>query len=874
MKNTIKTLILTGLILGALFAISSPALAAQPIISGVNVSNISQTSATLNATIDPQGESTSAWFEYPVPAMVSQTNGIVASQPISYNVTGLTCGTTYNFNVGAINMSGQVISNNSFQTSPCAQAPTVVTATASNITQTSADLGGSVNPNGSSTTAWFEYNGQPISGCPSQNIGSGNAAVQVTPCTKSGLQPGQSYAATLNAASLGGTDLKTINFSTQSVAAPTISNVNISNIAQTSVTLNATINPNGSNTSAQFEVSPSWNPVGQTNNINSTQTISYNLTSLTCGGTYNVQVNAINLGGSVLSSQYPFTTSGCGNSPTMTTVAASGISSSGATLNGTYNANGLATTTWFEYDTDGNVPFANSTSQILQGTGSGAISATIGSLSASTTYYFRACGTNAQGTNCGSVLNFQTSPIQSGCSGCGGGQVFPPTATTVAASSFSTSGATLNGSYNANGYSTTTWFQYGTSSSSLNLSTSPVTQGTGSGSMSATVTGLANNTYYFRAAAQNTYGTVYGGTLSFTIGNSQITAACADGIDNDGDSKIDLNDPGCASITDTDEYNAPINTSNLPQALTTIATDKTSSTAKLNALVVINGGPVSTEAWFEYGKTVSLGQATSHSVVGSAGQIPFSQTISSLSAGTIYFYRAGAKNSYGTNYGPVMFFQTAVTQNTTDNNTNNNNTSDNNTTNNTLNNTNTNSNTNISSTTEDNVTVTISADKADVKSGDIINYTVAVKNNGNKTITNTSVKVLLPKDVDFKKSDVGSYNVSDNTVSVNIGALEPAKESNISIEAKVNKNVKDGDILLATVNLAFTGSDNEQKESLAYATNKVIELPLAAAAGLAGGAGSALGWFLIVIGVALLAFLGQQLYAEGKLNALLKLFKR
>ena len=134
--------------------------------------------------------------------------------------------------------------------------------------------------------------------------------------------------------------------------------------------------------------------------------------------------------------------------------------------------------------------------------------------------------------------------------------------------------------------------------------------------------------------------------------------------------------------------------------------------------------------------------------------------------------------------------------------------------------------------------------------------------------------MLLPKDVDFKKSDVGSYNVSDNTVSVNIGALEPAKESNISIEAKVNKNVKDGDILLATVNLAFTGSDNEQKESLAYATNKVIELPLAAAAGLAGGAGSALGWFLIVIGVALLAFLGQQLYAEGKLNALLKLFKR
>jgi len=34
--------------------------------------------------------------------------------------------------------------------------------------------------------------------------------------------------------------------------------------------------------------------------------------------------------------------------------------------------------------------------------------------------------------------------------------------------------------------------------------------------------------------------------------------ACSDGVDNDGDSLIDFpNDPGCASITDTDEFNAP-----------------------------------------------------------------------------------------------------------------------------------------------------------------------------------------------------------------------------------------------------------------------------------------------------------------------------
>ncbi len=35
-------------------------------------------------------------------------------------------------------------------------------------------------------------------------------------------------------------------------------------------------------------------------------------------------------------------------------------------------------------------------------------------------------------------------------------------------------------------------------------------------------------------------------------------AACGDGIDNDGDAKVDYpTDPGCSSAADNDEYNAP-----------------------------------------------------------------------------------------------------------------------------------------------------------------------------------------------------------------------------------------------------------------------------------------------------------------------------
>ena len=39
--------------------------------------------------------------------------------------------------------------------------------------------------------------------------------------------------------------------------------------------------------------------------------------------------------------------------------------------------------------------------------------------------------------------------------------------------------------------------------------------------------------------------------------NDVSNPACSDGLDNDGDAKIDMADPGCTSPQDTSEYNAP-----------------------------------------------------------------------------------------------------------------------------------------------------------------------------------------------------------------------------------------------------------------------------------------------------------------------------
>src|SRR4030042_6981700 len=98
--------------------------------------------------------------------------------------------------------------------------------------------------------------------------------------------------------------------------------------------------------------------------------------------------------------------------PAVSPSAATGITTSGATLNGSVNPNGLSTTAWFEWGTDPTLTFFSNTptQSVGSGTTSQSVSAALTGLSTGTTYYYRVAASNSSGTTKGSILSFVPGP--------------------------------------------------------------------------------------------------------------------------------------------------------------------------------------------------------------------------------------------------------------------------------------------------------------------------------------------------------------------------------------------------------------------------------------------------------------------------------
>ena len=198
----------------------------------------------------------------------------------------------------------------------------------------------------------------------------------------------------------------------------------------------------------------------------------------------------------------------------VTTGQASGVTVTGATLNGTVNPDGTTITQCefdyvddAEYNPSANNPYSAGGTVPCSSTPTGsspvAVTAGVTGLTPGVLYHFRLVAANAQGTSDGTDQTFGTGAVSNG----------------DYVTSVSSDATTLHAQVNPEGLDTTYQFQYGTTTG-YGQST-PESQSIGSGTSAVTVSGLLtglqpDTPYHYRVAATNSAGTSYGPDGTFT----------------------------------------------------------------------------------------------------------------------------------------------------------------------------------------------------------------------------------------------------------------------------------------------------------------------------------------------------------------------
>ncbi len=396
-----------------------------PSVTTVPATTIATTTATLNGNLASPGTSTSVTVGFcygTTEALTSNaanvTSGtLTASGPFSYSATGLTLGTKYYFRAWA-DGDGFVNATTTLNFTTLTTEPQVTTDQASAVINTAANLNGHTTSLGTATSVpvgfWY---GTSSTLATYQNV---TAATQTTPGAftygLTGLTAATTYYFQAWANGNGFVKGAIISFTTggTAIVAPTVATNAASSVNQTGATLNGATSSLGSATAATvgFLWGTSSTLAGATNVTVTTQTAAGAFTSvilsLTAGTTYYFQAWANGdafASGSILNFA---TTSSTVTPPTVTTSSASGLSSSGATLNGNLGALGSASsvTVGFLWGTDSGLSGAANVTLPAQ-TSTGAFTTALTGLAAGTTYYFEAWG-NGAGFAHGSIQSFTT----------------------------------------------------------------------------------------------------------------------------------------------------------------------------------------------------------------------------------------------------------------------------------------------------------------------------------------------------------------------------------------------------------------------------------------------------------------------------------
>jgi len=527
------------------------------------------------------------------------------------NLTGLTPATTYYVSSFATNSVGTVYGTEiSFTT--IAIAPTLSTTAASSITRYAAVSGGSISSNGgsaitSSGICWSSTITTPTTSNSKTTDGTTSGTFT---STLTGLTAGTTYYVRAYATNGIGTSYGSVqNFTTSSSSSanPVLaSTTTASGISSTTATTGGNVTDEGATQVSARGLVYGTTSTSSTYSVtigSGAGTYTGTLTGLVPGTTYYVRSFATNNQGTGYGAETSFTTQ---TTPTISVTATpSSLTTTSAVGGGTIGSTGGATitTSGLVWDTSSNPTIAVSTKS-TDGATTGTFTSSITGLTQGTTYHVRAYATNIVGTSYGPDVTFTTLTT-------------PTVSATASVSSITGTTATTGGTISSDGGASITarGIVFGTATNSY---TYTVTSGTGTGTFTSSLTGLSNGTtYYLRAYASNSVGTVY------------------------GPSEVSFTTPSIATL-----------------ASTTTSTI-TSSSAILGGVLSSTGG-ATTAVGIMYSTDVNFGTSSTTTISSNGNIGTYTTTVTNLAASTNYYVKSFATNSAGTSYGPQVSFTTSA----------------------------------------------------------------------------------------------------------------------------------------------------------------------------------------------------------------------
>lgn len=571
--------------------------AGPPVVVTGSTSALGSTSVTVAGTVNPNGFATTWVVNYgPTTSYGSATTPVSASSgttavDVSATLSSLTPGTIYHYRIAATNSAGTTNGADGAFTTPA--PPAVTSAAASAVGPTTFTLSGTVDPRGQATTWHFEYGTTASYGSltTSRSAGSGSGPLDVS-VTITTAQPGQVYRYRLVATSAVGTT-RTADRTVSTSSPPRVVTGGTSAVTPTGITLSGTVNPLGVATSAWFEYGTSAGYGSRTTarsvgSGTADVTTTAAVTGLRAGTLYTYRLVAASAAGTTNGADQTAMTVGL---PDARTGAARSISGAAATLTGSIDSRGRATTWYFEYGTTTGYGTRTATQSIDAKPGDRNAAVILSNLKPSTTYHFRIVATSDAGTTRGIDQAFTTGA--------------PPTPTTGTAVLSDGGAVTFTGTVNPNGSNTSWWFEFGaTTTYGSRTPTRSAGAGSTAAAVSESITGLASgSTFHYRLVVSSDAGNVGGSDASVITGS-------------------------------------------LPTVVTGRATIVRATTAVVAGIVTTNG--LATTWWIEFGPTQTYGQRTStFSARGATESLPVRAQLAGLVDGRTVHYRLLAQNAAG-----------------------------------------------------------------------------------------------------------------------------------------------------------------------------------------------------------------------------------